>query len=150
VYESCIVPPRTTGKRRKKLVDVLEYTLGRGRHEQAIILQAVRNGQPVPDEFTDKPELYKGLELYFFAFFDLITEKPSSEVGLGKIPWSSKYRYGYTYLQLEDEDLEDFFYVLNKVENAYDDIQMANHKKQKEERRQNRLPARTPKRKGGR
>lgn len=151
MYVFGTVPSVPTRRRRKKLSDVLAYTLGQGRHEQAIILQAVRSGQPIPKELADRPELLKGLELYFFAFFDLITEKPDTGYGAGKIPWTAKYRYGYEYLELVENDLEDFFYVMNKLENTYEDHNATQRRKEKERKGQNsqKLPPRTPRPHGG-
>lgn len=75
----------------------------------------------------------RGLEIFFFAFFELMSERSVGFSAMGRIPWSSKYRYGHDYLGYRDVELEDFFYLINKMEIAYDRAQAEKDDKRKQQ-----------------
>mgnify|MGYP000049994549 CR=1 FL=1 len=92
----------------------------KGEWANNILISAIRNRQPIPEELLDTPTLMQGLELYYFAYFDLSSEK-STGFGVGRIPWTAKFKYAREYLELEGQDLDDFMYLINKLEMAHED-----------------------------
>jgi len=88
-----------------------------GEHEQKIIQQALRLRRPLPDEIKDAPELQFGLEIYWDAFWDLSTCRPSS-FSVGAIPWSSIRDYGQTF-EFDESQMETLFYVIRLMDNEF-------------------------------
>ena len=88
MYGVCIETIQLSGQhrgRRKKLSEVLLYSLEQGPTEKTIIEQCVRRNRPLPKAIQDKPQLMPGLELFFTAFVDLNTCRGG--MGDGPIPW---------------------------------------------------------------
>jgi len=102
---------------RGKLTSVLLYTLERGEVEQRLIKQCLKMRRPLPDSIQNAPALELGLELYWDAFWDLSTCRPSG-FGAGPIPWLAIRDYGLTF-GFDDEQLEDLFYLVRVMDNAY-------------------------------
>lgn len=88
-----------------------------GKAEQSIARQAMRSGRPIPDRIQNAPELQIGLQLYLQAFFDLDSER-SHGSGLKSIPWSAIKDYCEAH-ELDEEQTEDMFYFVKKMDNAH-------------------------------
>lgn len=84
-----------------------------GRHEQAIVKQAMRFGQPIPDRIAEAPELRIGLQVYFQGFFDLDSERER----LSPIPWTAMKAY-CQFNEFDDEETDDFIYLIRKMDSA--------------------------------
>lgn len=98
-----------------------------GPHEQVIAKQAFRAGQPLPDRIANAPELRIGLQLYIQAFFDLDSER-SHTMGLVSIPWSSINDYAKAF-DFDEDQTEDLFFLIRKMDNAHLKRLEANNKK---------------------
>jgi hypothetical protein len=84
--------------------------------EQQIIETCIRRRQPLPEKIANAPKLFKGLEPYYIAFWELSTDRPSG-FGAGQIPWSSIDRYA-TREELDYEgymDLVDFVRAMDRT-----------------------------------
>lgn len=85
-----------------------------GAIEQTIAMQAYRSGLPMPDRIANAPELRKGLELYYAAFFDLDSER-SHAVGVTAIPRSKVKEYADDY-DFDEEQREDLIYFIKAMD----------------------------------
>jgi len=88
-----------------------------GKVEQAIIVQAMRFGNPIPDRIVNAPELQIGLQLYLDAFLHLDSERQSG-FGPAPIPWSAIKEYA-EYLKLDGEQTSDLFFFVRKMDSAH-------------------------------
>ena len=83
--------------------------MSRGKDEKRILEQARLNRVPPPKWLMDAPVLRPGLELYYYAFWELDTCR-SIGMSLGPIPWTAVQAYakanGY------DEDTTDRLLIL--------------------------------------
>lgn len=77
----------------------------------------MREGLPLPEKIKNAPEVETGLDLYIQGFFDLNT---SRTIGMeeGPIPWSAIDGYCNS-LELEDDQREDMFFFIRKLDSAY-------------------------------
>lgn len=98
-----------------------------GKAEQSIARQAMRRGAPIPDRIANAPELQVGLQLYLQAFFDLDSERSHGN-GLSSIPWSAIKDYALAH-DLDDEQTDDLFYFVKKMDKAHLDRLEAKTKK---------------------
>lgn len=64
--------------------------------EADLIRQATSQGHPIPDRIANKPQLDIGLQLYYTAFFNLTTCRPSG-FGVCPIPWTAIREYALTF-----------------------------------------------------
>jgi hypothetical protein len=71
----------------------------------------------LPRRIRDAPQLDIGLELYYQAFWDLTTCRPSG-YSVGPIPWSSIKEYSEL-CELDPEQVEDLFVFIRIMDNAY-------------------------------
>lgn len=85
-----------------------------GRYEESLIRQSRQVGTPLPNRILNKPKLFQGLQFTLGAFFDLDSERHHGN-GLQRIPWSSILRYGLHY-ELDEDELEDFFYLIKRMD----------------------------------
>lgn len=88
-----------------------------GPHEQTIVKQAIRAGQPIPTRIANAPELHVGLELFLNAFFDLDTERQAG-FSIGPIPWSKIKEYAVAY-GFDNDLTEELFYFVKALDNAH-------------------------------
>jgi len=62
--------------------------------------------QRLPGRIENAPDLFEGLELYYYAYADLTTDRPAAFGGALPMPWSSCARYaqfhGFDYEQFDD------------------------------------------------
>lgn len=88
-----------------------------GPVEELIIQQCAKNRQPLPAKFANVPELWPGLDVFYQAFFDLITCR-SQGWGEGPIPWTAINEYamanGY-----EGEHRDDLFYHVRSLDKTF-------------------------------
>lgn len=84
--------------------------------ERTIVKQSIQNRIPIPDSITKRPELRKGLEIFFFAFFDLDTER-SNAMGLTRIPHSAIRQYAADY-DFDYELTKDLLYLIPEMDKA--------------------------------
>jgi hypothetical protein len=92
----------------------LQYASEMGKHEQAIIAQAIRNNRPIPERIANAPELLPGLEIYLQAFFDLDSER-SHAMGPTAIPWTSIVNYARAF-DFDEEQTEDLIYLIKRMD----------------------------------
>lgn len=78
----------------------------------------MREGRPLPKKIRNAPELILGLEFYYNAFEDLSSCRELG-FGVGPIPWTAMKDYCHEYDITGDDDLEDFFYFIRQMDNAY-------------------------------
>jgi hypothetical protein len=91
------------------------YQLQQGPTEKTIIEQCIRQRRPLPDALANAPELFFGLELYYIAFLEIST----SRVAAGApVSWLSTSQYADA-LRLSDEQREDLFFFVSKMDEAY-------------------------------
>jgi hypothetical protein len=72
---------------------------------------------PLPDKIKNAPALHMGLELYYHGFLDLNSCR-STGWSAGPIPWTAIGDY-MDDLGLEDEDRQDFEYMIRAMDRAY-------------------------------
>jgi hypothetical protein len=86
-------------------------------HERRILVQCLRERLPLPQKIQNAPELKLGLELYFGAFFDLNTCRPSGW-SIAPIPWSVINDYAQTF-ELDEMQTEDLFFFVGHMDAAF-------------------------------
>jgi hypothetical protein len=91
--------------------------LDMGPAEKTIIEQCYYFKRPLPDRIANAPELELGLELFLSGFLDL-TSCRSIGFGEGPIPWLAIDRY-CTVHDIVDDQREDFFYHIQKLDGVY-------------------------------
>ena len=106
-----------SGVRVGKLIAVLLYTIEQGEVEQRIIRQCMKMRKPLPKKIQNAPELNLGLELYWDAFWDLSTCRPTG-FGAGPIPWLAVRDYSLTF-EFDDEQQDDLFHLIRLMDNEY-------------------------------
>lgn len=79
--------------------------------------QAARCGQKAPEYISNAPSLTGGLDFYLQAFFDLNSERFSGFAAM-PIPWRALQSYA-EYYGLDNDDFEDFQFILRKMDDAY-------------------------------
>jgi len=82
--------------------------------EKNIAMQSIRLGNKLPDRILNAPELTQGLEFYLQAFLELDSERFEQ---LRPIPFAAMQNYSNWY-DLEEEQSEDLFHIIRKVDNA--------------------------------
>jgi hypothetical protein len=95
----------------------LLYALEQGPVEKRIIDQCMRERLPLPQRIQDAPELWIGLELYYGAFVDLNTCRPSGW-GMCPIPWTAIADYASVY-RITGEQKDDLFYFVRAMDAAF-------------------------------
>lgn len=73
-------------------MEVLLYALEQGPVEKTILLQCMMEGLEIPEAMANAPELANGLELYYYAYGDLVSSRPVG-LGMGPISWSTIQEY---------------------------------------------------------
>lgn len=82
--------------------------------------QARRTGR-LPDRVANAPELDRGLALYWVAYCDLSTCRPSSMGGVLPIPWTAidQYAQRYDYDLEQEERLHMFIGKMDRTMEAW-------------------------------
>jgi hypothetical protein len=91
--------------------------LDQGPVEKAIIAQAIRQGQPIPNRITNAPQLLVGLELFYLAFLSLNDER-SIGFGEGPIPWRAMSEWCVAN-EVDEDTAADVFYHVKQMDAAY-------------------------------
>lgn len=91
------------------------HWLERGRDEQKVIENCVRERIPLPDWITEAPSLWDGLDFFYLAFMDLVSERRGSE---DPIPWTAIQRYTEVY-RVRGEQREDLFYHVREMDRVH-------------------------------
>jgi len=97
---------------------VLLYGLEFGQTERALLENAARNNQPIPDRIVNAPDLLPGLELYYKGFQALNHDRPLGFSGEGAIPWTVMRTYCQEY-DIVGEQREYFYLMLKALDIAY-------------------------------
>jgi hypothetical protein len=106
-----------SGRRFKKLVDFLLYTLEQGPIEKGIIKTALQQGRGIPERIQNAPDCPLGLQLFYLSWEELSTTRALA-FGLGPIPWDAIDYYCRTY-DIKGEQREDMFVHVRALDNAY-------------------------------
>lgn len=77
----------------------------------------MREGLPLPDRIQNAPELQFGLMLYWIAFWELCSCRPSA-FDIGEIPWTAVQHYADD-LELDEEQTEDLHYHVQAMDRVY-------------------------------
>ena len=94
--------------------------------EQRIIQQCLRSRRALPKKIENAPSLMMGLELYWDAFLDLSTCRPTG-MGMGPIPWSAIRDYAVTF-DFDEDQHEDLYHFIRVMDNAF----IEHHRNKKE------------------
>lgn len=89
-----------------------------GKIERTIIKQCLLSGEPIPDSIENAPQLMLGLELYLQAFFDLDSERDTSQEVIPVIKWSSIKNYAEAF-DFDEEQTESLFKHIRKMDLAH-------------------------------
>jgi len=141
----CAVPSGDQRGAGGKLKKVLLYALEQGPYERQIIQQCMRERLPLPQRIQDAPELHLGMELYYGAFQDLHTCRPSGW-GAQPIPWSAISDYADS-LRLDEEQRGDLFYFVRALDGCWLDYHRSKDESGKLQRK-NAPKGRSPRRTG--
>lgn len=95
---------------------MLEYELRHHEHEKTIIRAALATGRPIPKKIAEAPDLDLGLELYYSAFFELMTQRTG--MGDGPISWLAVSEYA-TVHEFDSEQREALHYYITRMDDAY-------------------------------
>lgn len=77
----------------------------------------MREGLPLPPKIANAPQLQMGLELYYDAFWELSTCRPTGW-GLGPIPWHAMHEYAVAF-GFDSEQRDWLFYLIRELDQAY-------------------------------
>jgi hypothetical protein len=67
-----------------------------------------KRGHPIPEAIQNAPELLPGLDVFYYAFLELNSERPASFSGMRAIP-VSKIREAAVRLEYVQEEDQDYF-----------------------------------------
>ena len=82
-----------------------------------ILEQCKRERRPLPPAIANAPELRMGLEMYYGAYFDLMTCRQVGMVA-GPIPWTAINQYATAY-RYDDEQEDDLQFYISRMDSAY-------------------------------
>lgn len=88
-----------------------------GDKEQAILKTVYATGQDVPEGIANAPSLEPGLSLYWWAFWELSTDREGG-FGVLPIPWSSIKDFAEAY-DLDLPTTETLFHHVRGMDRAY-------------------------------
>ena len=88
-----------------------------GPQQASIVELAMRQGRPIPKRIAEAPELMRGLDLYYEAFWRLDTCR-SVAMDLGPIPWTAVHAYG-TEMRLSRRQRQDLHHHVTAMDLAY-------------------------------
>ena len=95
--------------------------------ERTIIKNCMRDGISLPKRIQNAPDLQLGLELFYTAFIDLHTCRPSGW-GVSPITWTAIAEYARMY-EMGDCLRDDLFFYIREMDKAYMDYTIAKQKK---------------------
>jgi hypothetical protein len=90
---------------------------GSAEKAQSIRDQARKMGMPVPDPINDRPELMLGLQFYWYAFWELSSDR---QIGMseGPIPWSSMDRWCRRH-GINGDEFDRFILMMKHMDSEY-------------------------------
>lgn len=94
------------------------YTVEQGKHEEAVIKQCMRENKPLPKKIQNAPELALGLYLYWGAFWDLDTCRPTGDGVVHPIPWYAIEHWAVVN-ELDQDQHESLHYIIRQLDNAF-------------------------------
>lgn len=89
----------------------------KGPKERTIIRNCYAHNMPLPDSIAFAPELQLGLELFYSAFWDLTTCRPSGWT-VQPIPWSAVVEWGQMH-ELDAEEMDDLIFYTREMDGEY-------------------------------
>lgn len=92
--------------------------LEQGPTEKVILDQCYRQGLPLPLSIQNAPDLTRGLELYYRAFFDLSTCRSGIHGTEGPIQWTAIIQWATVY-GLSEEQREDLVHHIGQMDEVY-------------------------------
>jgi hypothetical protein len=84
---------------------------------------------PLPESIANAPELELGLELFFSAFWDLTTCRPSGW-SVQPIPWSAIIEWGQMH-ELDYEEMDDLLFYVREMDSEFIDYVAEQNSKKK-------------------
>lgn len=99
-----------------------------GKDERKIVEDCIRGRQQFPDAIQNAPELDPGNNLFYVAFLDL-TSCRTLGYAQGPIPWLAIHHYCEAH-GIEDEQREDIFYHVSRLDKVYLDWSTENTKRE--------------------
>lgn len=93
------------------------YQLKYGKTEEAQIEAALMLGREIPQHIANAPELFLGLELYYDAFWDLSSSRPSG-FGPGQIPYREIWEYA-TLRGFSEEQRDDLLFFIPRMDEEF-------------------------------
>lgn len=100
----------------------MEYDLTHGSSDNAILQQALKNGEELPDFIKNKPDLIDdSLQFYLQAFFVLESERPVG-FGVAPIPITKMIEYAKFLRYKSYEETHDFVEIVRIL-----DMTVINH-----------------------
>lgn len=93
------------------------YDLKHGNSDNAILQQALKNGDDLPDFIKTKPELIdESLQFYLRAFFILESERPSNGFGVLPIPITKIIEYAKFLTYETYDEMYDFVNIIRELD----------------------------------
>lgn len=102
---------------------MLTYALTKGETEGTVVRTLAWEGQAIPQDIRERPELLPSLHVYWEAFAQLGTERGGMG---GPIPWSAIMRYG-KWLKMSVDQRDDLVYHVRRM----DDVLLEHHEKER-------------------
>lgn len=94
----------------------MEYELKHGSFDNAVLQQALKNGEELPDFIRNKPELLdEGLRFYLQAFFVLESERQVG-FGIAPIPITKIIEYAKFLTYQTHEEMYDFVSIMRSLD----------------------------------
>lgn len=108
---------------------MLAFSLKYGDNADKIIKAALEEGDEVPEQLLNMPDIKPEYDFYWHCFINLMGDRPCESTGILPIPWTSIYTYCKAF-NLSMDVISDVFYVVHKVDGYYcDKINSDNAKK---------------------
>lgn len=89
-----------------------------GPTEKLIVEQCARQRIPLPARIANSPEVLFGLAVFYVAFLDLTSCRGTGYGTEGPISWLAIHQYADA-KELDDEQREDLFYFIGKLDVVY-------------------------------
>ena len=93
---------------------MLLYDLEQAPQERQVILQALKLRRPIPKKFREAPTIFFGLQIFYDAFWDLISDRPAQGA---PIPWAPVQHWAQVH-GLDGEATESLHYFVRKLDVA--------------------------------
>lgn len=107
----------------------MEYDLKHGNSDNAVLQQALKNGEELPDFIKNKPELIdESLQFYLQAFFVLESERPVGFT-VSPIPITKIIEYAKFLSYKSYAEMYDFVYIIRTLDSIT--LKHANEKTKK-------------------